>query len=186
MSRIEGLLLGALLLGFVPAASARQGAYVEATPVTVTATITAIDQANQVITLKGPKGNSVEINAPKEMEGFKSLKVGDIVTATYFDAVALQVRKPGDPAPKTEPMTTTQRKDRAPGSDTRRQQTFTVVVQAVDAAAPSVTVKGPQGRVVTLAIRDPKQIQTLKTGDQIDVTYYESLLVKVARAPKQE
>ena len=49
---------------------------------------------------------------------------------------------------------------------------------------PSVTVKGPQGRVVALAVNDAKQLQNLKVGDTVDVTYYESLLVKVSRPSK--
>ena len=31
-------------------------------------------------------------------------------------------------------------------------------------------------------VRDPTQLQSVKVGDTIDVTYYESLLVKVGRA----
>jgi hypothetical protein len=58
-------------------------------------------------------------------------------------------------------------------------------VEAIDAKAPSVTVKGPQGRVVPLAVRDATQLQNIKIGDTVDVTYYESLLVKVARPPNQ-
>ena len=140
-------------------------------PVTVSATIEAIDPATRVVTLKGPEGNSVDVTAPEQMEGFKKLKVGDQVTATYFGALAVRVRKPGDPAPSTEPSTTTSRKERTPGSETRRQQTFTVTVEAVDPAAPSVTVKGPKGRVVTLAVSDPKNLENVKAGDTVDVTY---------------
>jgi Cu/Ag efflux protein CusF len=32
-----------------------------------------------------------------------------------------------------------------------------------------------------MAVRDQKQLQNLKVGDKVDVTYYESLLVKVTR-----
>ena len=60
----------------------------ESTPITRTATIEAIDKANRTVTLKGPAGNSVEIKAPEQMEGFNSLKVGHQVTATYFAAIA--------------------------------------------------------------------------------------------------
>jgi hypothetical protein len=35
-----------------------------------------------------------------------------------------------------------------------------------------------------LGVRDPKNLQGLKVGDTVDVTFYESLLVKVARPPK--
>jgi hypothetical protein len=34
--------------------------------------------------------------------------------------------------------------------------------------------------------RDPKQLENVKAGDMLDVTYYESLLVKVSRPPKKD
>jgi hypothetical protein len=44
-------------------------------------------------------------------------------------------------------------------------------------------VKGPQ-RVVTLALQDGKALQSIKVGDTLDVTYYESLLIDVSRPKK--
>jgi hypothetical protein len=61
-----------------------------------------------------------------------------------------------------------------------------VTITAIDPKASSVTVKDPRGRLVTLAVRDAKQFQNLKVGDTVDVTYYESLFIKVARPPKQD
>jgi hypothetical protein len=151
---------------------------------TVTATIEAIDKGGRVITLKGSSGRVVEVAAPAEMQGFNTLKVGDRVTATYFEAVALSVRKPGTPAASSTPVTTTRRKDRTPGSETRRQQTFTVGVESVDQTAASLTVRESKGRQITLSVRDPRELQNIKPGDSVDVTYYESLLIKVERAAK--
>lgn len=156
----------------------------ESTPVTVTATIEAIDKATRVITLKGPKGESVDVTASEQVQGFDRLKVGDQVSATYYEAVAINLRKPGEPAPSTKPSTTVMRKDRTPGSETRREQTFTVTVQSIDPSAPSLTVKGPRGRVVTLRVADPGTIQGLKAGDTVDVTYFASLLIKAERPAK--
>jgi hypothetical protein len=100
----------------------------ESKPVTVTATIEAIDTANRSVTIKRSDGTSAEIKAEKEMEGFKTLKVGDLVTATYYEAVLLTPRKPGDPLPAAEPTTTIQRRDRKPGSDRTARQTFRMTV----------------------------------------------------------
>src|SRR5688572_19541037 len=137
MTRTVGFVCCAFLLASPPMlASTGQKPAPESTPVTRTATIEFIDKANRTVTLKGPAGNSVEIKAPEQMEGFNSLRVGDQVTATYFAAIAVNLRKPGDPAPGAAPTTTTQRKDRTPGSETRRQQTFTGTVEAIDAKAP--------------------------------------------------
>lgn len=153
----------------------------EATPVTLTGTIEKIDKATRTVTVKGQSGHSIEINAPAAVQGFDTLKVGDKVSATYYEALAVQLRKPGDPPPPPDPIVTTQRKELTPGSETRRQQTFAVTVEAVDPKAPSIRVKGPQGRVVTLSVKDPKQLERVKPGDTIDVTYYEALMVKIAR-----
>ena len=183
MTRTVGFVCCAFLLASPPMlASTGQKPAPGSTPVTRTATIEFIDKANRTVTLKGPAGNSVEIKAPEQMEGFNSLRVGDQVTATYFAAIAVNLRKPGDPRPLRR------RRRRRNGKtarriQTRRQQTFTGTVEAIDAKAPSVTVKGPQGRVVPLAVRDATQLQNVKVGDTVDVTYYESLLIKVARPP---
>ena len=186
MRRSVDVILCAALVAWSSVIPSAQSSSSQSKPVSVSATIEAIDQANRVVTLKGPKG-TFDMKAPEEMEGFKSLKVGDQVTATYYEAMAVQVRKPGAPAPAAvPPITTTTRQDRKPGSQTRREQTFSVSVEAVDAAAPSITVKGPQGRTVTMKVRDPKQLQNVKAGDTLDVTYYESLLVKVSRPSKKD
>ena len=185
MPRVFAFACCAALLTLQPVRGrAEQTPIPETKPVTVTATIEAIDKATRTVTLKRQNGTSLPIIAPDEMEGFNSLRVGDIVTATYFEALAVNVRKPGDPAPSGSPSTVTRRKDRTPGSETRREQTFTVTIEAIDPKAPSVTVKGPQGRVASFLVRDPAQLQRVKVGDTVDVTYYESLLIKVARAPK--
>ena len=173
------VVLAALLAGFLP--SLAQTPVPESRPVTVNARIEAIDRERRIVRLRRPGGDSVDVEVPGQMEGFSTLKVGDVVSATYSEAIAVRVRKPGDPVPPAAPTTATQRKEGAPGSETRREQTFQVTVTAIDTAVPSITVKGPKGRVTTMAVRDPKQLEGVRAGDTIDVTYYESLLVKVGR-----
>jgi hypothetical protein len=58
-----------------------------------------------------------------------------------------------------------------------------MAVEAIDAKAPAVTVKGEQGLRV-LPLQDGKALQALKVGATVDVTYYESLLINVSRPPK--
>ena len=150
-------------------------------PITLTATIEKIDAATRTVTMKGSRGQTVEVTAPPDMQGFNTLKIGDVVSATYYEALAVQIRRPGEPAPPADPIVTTQRKEQTPGSEMRRQQTFTVSIEAIDLPANSVRVKGPRGNVLDIIARDPKQLQTLKVGDKVDVTYYESLLVQVKK-----
>ena len=52
------------------------------------------------------------------MQGFNTLKVGDQVRRRISRKHAVNVRKPGDPAPPAEPTTVIQRKERGPGLET--------------------------------------------------------------------
>src|SRR5262245_42377754 len=97
----------ALLTVMAARVMAQQPVY-QSKPVTQTATIEAIDKASRSVTLKTSGGISVDIKAPDEMQGFDTLKVGDQVSATYYEAMAVRVRKPGDPAPPAEPTTVVQ------------------------------------------------------------------------------
>jgi Cu/Ag efflux protein CusF len=145
--------------------------------VTVQATIEAIDKTAKTVTLKGPKGNLVDVDA-SGVARFDQLKVGDVVTATYSESLAVHVRKPGEPAPTAGSAAVTPRPG-TPGATAARQRTVTVTVEAIDPKVPSVTVKSLDGRVLSFRIQDPKNIEGLKVGDKVDVTYTQALLLKV-------
>lgn len=182
-SAICGLLL---TLGSTPLLRAQAPKVVyESKPVTVTATVEAVDPATRMVTLKGPQGNSVDVKASEAVQSFNRLKVGDQVSATYFEAIAASISKPGSAAPSGGPVTNTMRQDRKLGSETRRQQTIRVTIEAIDKAAPTVTVKGPSGRSLTAHVEDAALLQNVKVGDSVDLTYYESLLVKVEPPAKK-
>ena len=158
---------------------AAQGTEQKSAPTTITATIEAIDQTNRLVTLKGPKGNLAEIYVGPEYTRFDQLKVGDQVKATYYESLVTSVRKPGDPAPTAGVKTSETPRAGAPGQTIAKQVTLSVTIMAIDPAAPSVTVKGPKGNVISLRVEDPKRLEGIKVGDTVDVTYTQALLLSV-------
>ena len=74
-------------LGQMPGAAGAQA-------VTVVARITAIDRATQTVTLKGPKGRTVRIHV-QDPAHLEHARVGDLVEATYIEAVAISVERAG-------------------------------------------------------------------------------------------
>jgi hypothetical protein len=44
---------------------------------------------------------------------------------------------------------------------------------------------GPKGNKETIKVRDPKNLNGVKVGDMVDITYTESLAIKVDEAPKK-
>jgi len=43
-------------------------------------------------------------------------------------------------------------------------------------------LKGPQGNLVDLKVRDPEQFKLVKKGDQVQVTYTEAMALSVTPA----
>jgi hypothetical protein len=125
--------------------------------VTVKVTIEAIDRATRIVTLKGLKGNSVAVHADERVKRFNDLKVGDEVVATYSESVAVNRRRSGEAIPAKGFTPDTQK----PGGTTTVQQTITISVEGIDRPAQRLTVKGPEGHVVSFRVRDPCRISRL-------------------------
>jgi hypothetical protein len=153
-----------------------------AAPIKVTATIEAIDRTARLITLKGPQGNLTTVYADKSMKRFDELKVGDSVTATYYESIAVNVRRPGDPPPPADTATITTGKGASPSATAATQEVVTVTVEAIDRANQSVTVKRKDGGIVSTRVRDPKYLDIAKVGDTVDIIYTRALLVEVTPA----
>ena len=96
MKRIAGLAAAAAMVAGTLAPLAAQTKTVTGEQSTITATVEAIDHGNRTVTLKGPKGNYVTIDVPANVTRFDSIKVGDKLTATYYENVVLNVQKPGE------------------------------------------------------------------------------------------
>jgi Cu/Ag efflux protein CusF len=148
-------------------------------PVTVTATIEAIDKTARLITLKGPKGELSTVYADQAVKRFDELKVGDRVSASYYESVAVNVRRPGAPAPAPTNAAVTAGQGARPGATAAIQDVVTVTVQAIDKANQSVTVKRQDGGIVSFRVQDPKNLEIAKVGDTVDITYTRALLVSV-------
>jgi len=178
-----GLLLGTLVTSIpsVVTAGPQQVRDLAAEAVTARARIIAIDKENRIITLRGPRGNDLAVKADEKIQRFNELKVGDIVTATYAQAVAVRVRKPATAAPPKQAESITRAPDKVSATITR-EQTVSVSIQEIDLTAPSVTAEGPQGRQYTFRVKDKNEIKDLKVGDKVDVTYTEAMLLRADRA----
>lgn len=151
--------------------------------ISATATIQAIDKTNRTITLRDDKGQEDTYAVGPEVKRFDELKVGDKVNMTYYESIVFQIRKPGEkPAEEAVGTAMTRSKGATPGGTLAVQDRMTVTVKAIDPAVPSVTVTTPDGRTVTRRVEDKKNIENLKVGDQIDITYTLALLAKIEHA----
>ena len=149
--------------------------------VSATATIQAIDQTGRTITLRNEDGTEEAFYVPPEIKRFSELKVGDKVKARYYESYVFQLRKPGDkaPAPVDQAAKVTKGSGASPSATVARQMSATVEVLSVNPSVPSITVKTADGHTVTRKIDNPKNLEGVKPGDKIDITYTQAAMVEV-------
>ena len=156
--------------------------------VEVSAQVVAIDKAARTVTLKGPKGNVVDIVAGEQVKNFDQIKVGDLVVARYAQALTLELRKTksaGGEAIVREEAAKAKLGEK-PAVAGARTVTLLADVVAVDPKASTITLKGPKGNEVTLNVQNPEQFKVVKKGDQVEVTYTEALALSVEPAPAKK
>ena len=152
--------------------------------VTANVTIKAIDPATRSVTLRAENGDEDTFKVGPEVTRFNQLKVGDTITATYYESLVFQVRKPGDPAVTSGAVAAGGRLKDMPGGAIGTQETTTVTVKAVDMNVPSITVVTADGHTLTRKIADKKNLEGVNPGDKIDITYTQGLVVAAESAKK--
>ena len=158
--------------------------------VEITATITAIDAKKREVTLKGPQGNEVVVEAGSRVRNLSQMKVGDQVNVEYVEALTLELKKGGgQPVARTMDAGGGRAKEgKMPAGAAGHKVTVVADVVNVDPQTQIVTLRGPE-RTVDLKVRDPKQFALIAKGDQVEATYAQALAVKVERvkdtAPKK-
>ena len=72
-----------------------------------------------------------------------------------------------------------------PGGMAARQSTVTATVTAIDKKKGTLTLKGPEGKTVVAKAEDPKNLEKVKVGDELLITYTEALAISVENAKKK-
>ena len=152
----------------------------------LSAQVVGLDKASRTVTLKGPKGNVVDIVAGDEVKNFDQIKLGDFVVARYVQALTLELAKTkaGIREGAEKDAVVRAQPGERPAGAAARQVTVLADVIGVDPKKKTITLKGPKGNVVALDVQNPDQFKVVKKGDQVAVTYTEALALSVEPAPK--
>jgi hypothetical protein len=157
----------------------------ELTAVKLRGTITAVDKENKTISIKGEGGRTLtlDVQDPSKLE---AVKVGDPVVGMYYEAVAVRVKKAesGSPGMSVKEERSGSKPGENPAGAIGREITVTGTITAIDKKQGSVTVKGPQGKSHTVKVREPKNLENVKVGDLIELTYAQALVVALDKAAK--
>jgi hypothetical protein len=186
---VLAILLGSLAFIALPAAKAAQQATTEkpvvahTKRVTVSAEVIGIDKETRTVTLRGKDGKERQVKVGSGAKNFDQIKVGDTVTAEYFQSAAVSLRKqvPGEPTlTEAPPVVQLAPRGEKPAGVVAQTINVTALVENVDHRNREVTLKGPSGDILTLAVdKNVQNFDQVQKGDHVVVTYSEAIAVQV-------
>jgi hypothetical protein len=150
---------------------------------TVTATVEAIERSTRLVTLKEQNGEYTEVTVPTDVKRFDTLKVGDKVTAKYYENIVLRLKLPGEKAQDTDTAAVTPGSGAKAGGTAATQRTITATITHIDPKVPSISFSGPNGWKYSSRVEDKAALAKVKVGDRMDITWTMAVLVSV-EAPK--
>ena len=148
----------------------------------LTATVVAVDLKKRVVTLKDTEGDVRDFKVGEEAVNLPQVKAGDIVTIKFLESIAVEVIKPGMAAAAGETKTIVRAKPgEMPGGVITRQNVITATVKAIDKKAETISLMGPDGKTVKVKVMDPANLEKVKVGDELMITFTEAKAISVSR-----
>ena len=175
---VVGIVAGAALASMAQSAMA-QTKTVNSEMRTDSATVEAIEAGSRTVTLKKPDGTFVQVVAGPDIKRFAEIKVGDKVSARYYENVVVRMKKPGEPDVDTSSGGTTPSQQVLPGGTRATQRTVTATITAIDPKTPTITFTGPNGWKYTSKVQDKAILSTVKVGDRVDVVWTDAMLLSL-------
>ncbi|HKA28738.1 MAG TPA: hypothetical protein VKH82_05150 [Candidatus Binatia bacterium] len=151
--------------------------------VTATATVLAINHRTRMVTLLRSDGERVRFRVSDEVRNLSQVRKGDQVNVTYYESIALHLRKPGkgrvgvtvdEDAARAQP-------GELPAGAVAREVTVTSKVVGIDRQNQSATLQLPDRERMTFPVQDPSRLDRVRVGDLVQLTYREAIAIAVAK-----
>lgn len=152
---------------------------------TATAIVEKIDVAKRLVTLRNADGKLTELQVDESVKNLPQVKKGDRVVVTYYESLAYEVNAPGAATPGTAGAETVAAAapGAKPGRVAARQVEITTTIEAIDKKTAMVTLKGADGNLTPVKVRDPSKLDRVRVGDLVTITYSQAVAVAVEPAP---
>jgi len=171
-------LAAALALAIASTTLARQSKTIAGDTKFVTATVEAIESSSREVTVKKPDGTYDVFYVPAGMTRFDTLKIGDTITAKYYENMVVSVKPAGEKDVDTTTGGVVHAADTR-AATTSHQRKITAMIAAIDPKVPSITFTGPNGWKYTTRVEDTAALAKVKVGDKVDITWTEAMILSL-------
>lgn len=152
--------------------------------INISGTIEKIIPDSQKVRLKTDDGRVLTFTVTPDVN-LNTIRVGDKVSATFFQSIALDVHPPTADERKNPLQIEQTLIPPPPGVNPQaggiRQIRALITIDKINKSEQTVLVTGPQGENGIVYIQDKSTFDKLKEGQQVTVVYTEAVAVKLEK-----
>jgi Cu/Ag efflux protein CusF len=176
---ITGEIAGRLAAGAAFVEGTAGGVFVQTRE--VTAKVAAIDQAKRKVTLVSEDGIKQVVKVGPEAINFDQIRVGDQLTVTATEELAVEMSTPGDTT-EAAALVTLAPKGAKPGGVIAEAVQVTGTITAIDAGKRTATLKFEDGTTKTFPVRRDVDLSQRKAGDKVTFRVTEVMAIQVKKS----
>jgi hypothetical protein len=176
---ITGEIAGRLAAGAAFVEGTAGGVFVQTQE--VTAKVAAIDQAKRKVTLVSEDGIKQVVKVGPEAINFDQIRVGDQLTVTATEELAVEMSTPGDTT-EAAALVTLAPKGAKPGGVIAEAVQVTGTITAIDAGKRTATLKFEDGTTKTFPVRRDVDLSQRKAGDKVTFRVTEVMAIQVKKS----
>jgi hypothetical protein len=175
----------AIALAFTAEVGAQASKTYQAQPMEGVVIVTNVDKAARTVTVKGPKGNEVVVAVPPEAQNLDKVETGARFKVRYMEELVVGLSKDGgEPSAGAGSTVKLAPKGATPGGVAVKTVTASVIVDAVDPAKRTITVRGPQGDSRTMKVSEDVKLDAVKPGDKVTLMHTQAIATQMVSSPQ--
>lgn len=146
--------------------------------------IVRIEPESRLVTLKHASGDTIQVVCGPEVQNFDKLAVGDNVTTSYKEDLAIRIDPTGSFSETTEHSESRAKKGGAPAAQFWEKREVTARISAIDKAAGTATIETRHGEKFKVIPDSPENLDKVQVGNFVVVTQTTSQAISVTKPGK--
>lgn len=152
---------------------------------TTVAKVEAIDLKTRIVSLRSLEGKVFTIHVGKEAVNLPQVKKGDLVEITYGQELTVRLAEPGEVRDDQVSVVTGAKPGAKPHGIGYTETHVTAKILELDKTNALANLEFADGTIAVVRVQNPANLDKVKVGDSIALTYIEVLEIAVKKGKKK-
>lgn len=152
---------------------------------TTAAKVEAIDLKTRMVTLRSLEGKVFTIHVGKEAVNLPQVKKGDLVEITYGQELTVRLADPGEVRDDQVSVVTGAKPGAQPHGVGYTETNVTAKILELDKTNELAKMEFADGTIAVVKVQNPANLDKVKVGDSIAITYIEVVEISVKKGKKK-